>query len=172
MKIAVMGYSGSGKSTLSRKLGELYQVPVLHLDSVQFLPNWKTRSTEEQGKIVQTFLNDNPSGWVIDGNYNKLSYERRIIEADIIIQLLFSRKDCLLRCINRYRTYKGKTRPDMAVGCDEKLDFDFIKWILWDGRSKNIQDRYVRVQNEYPSKVVILCNQQQLNGYLQNLKDE
>lgn len=94
MKIAVMGYSGSGKSTLSRKLGELYQVPALHLDSVQFLPNWKTRSTEEQGKIVQTFLNDNPSGWVIDGNYNKLSYERRIIEADIIIQLLFSRKDC------------------------------------------------------------------------------
>jgi hypothetical protein len=59
----------------------------------------------------------------------------------------------------------------MAVGCDEKLDFAFIKWILWDGRSKNIQDRYVRVQNEYPSKVVVLCNQQQLNGYLQNLKD-
>lgn len=170
MKITIMGYSGSGKSTLSRKLGELYRVPVLHLDSVQFLPNWKIRSTEEQGKIVQTFLNDNPSGWVIDGNYNKLSYERRIIEADIIIQLLFSRKDCLLRCINRYRTYKGKTRPDMAEGCNEKLDFEFIKWILWDGRSKNIQDLYVQVQKKYPGKVVVLRNQRQLDTYLQSLE--
>ena len=43
MKIAVLGYSGSGKSTLARKLGELYGVPVLHLDAVQFLPGWRER---------------------------------------------------------------------------------------------------------------------------------
>ncbi len=41
MKIAVLGYSGSGKSTLARRLGEYFQVPVLHLDVVNFLPGWE-----------------------------------------------------------------------------------------------------------------------------------
>lgn len=44
MKIAVIGYSGSGKSTLSRKLGEKYGLPVLHIDAVEFKPNWVIRS--------------------------------------------------------------------------------------------------------------------------------
>lgn len=39
MKIAIIGYSGAGKSTLARKLGEKYNIDVLHCDAVQFLPN-------------------------------------------------------------------------------------------------------------------------------------
>ena len=36
MKVAVIGYSGSGKSTLAKKLGRIYQCPVLHLDRINF----------------------------------------------------------------------------------------------------------------------------------------
>ena len=39
MKIAVLGFSGSGKSTLAQRLGDLTGAPVLHLDTVQFLPD-------------------------------------------------------------------------------------------------------------------------------------
>ena len=39
MKIVVMGYSGAGKSTLARALGERYNVPVLHFDTVYWAPN-------------------------------------------------------------------------------------------------------------------------------------
>ena len=54
MKIMITGYSGSGKSTLCRKLAEHYQLPFLHLDSIQFLPGWEVRplpSTPECGII-------------------------------------------------------------------------------------------------------------------------
>ena len=48
MKIVIRGYSGSGKSTLARELGETYGVPVLHLDRVQWLPNWTERDDAEK----------------------------------------------------------------------------------------------------------------------------
>lgn len=42
MKIAVIGFSGGGKSTLARRLGELYGVEVLHLDTVHHLSGWRS----------------------------------------------------------------------------------------------------------------------------------
>ena len=79
MKIAIVGYSGSGKSTLARKLAKKYQTDVLHFDTVQFLPDWAIRSDEEKKKITEHFL-DTHDSWVIDGNYSKLFYERRMAE--------------------------------------------------------------------------------------------
>ena len=70
MKIAVNGYSGSGKSTLARRLGELYQIPVLHLDTVHWLPGWEEKAEEQERSEVRAFMDRNAS-WVIDGNYRK-----------------------------------------------------------------------------------------------------
>ena len=41
MKIMVIGYSGSGKSTLAEYLGKKYQIPILHLDHIFWLPGWE-----------------------------------------------------------------------------------------------------------------------------------
>lgn len=113
MKIAVIGYSGSGKSTLSRKLGEKYGLPVLHIDTVEFKPNWVIRSLPEKQRIVAEFLSQNDS-WVIDGNYGKLLFWERMEQADKIIMMRFSRLQSFLRVIRRYQTYKDKSsRPDM-----------------------------------------------------------
>lgn len=169
MKIEIMGYSGSGKSTLCRELAERYQLPALHLDQVQFLPNWEIRPEEEKRAQVAAFLDEHPKGWVIDGNYSKLSYERRNEEADRIVQLLFGRIRCLFRCVRRFRQYRGKSRPDMAEGCSEKLDREFVRWILWEGRSKTIRERYRKVREQYPEKVVVLKNQRQLDRYRKQL---
>ena len=48
MKIAILGFAGSGKSTLAKTLSELTGAPVLHLDNVQFLPDWEIRPPEEK----------------------------------------------------------------------------------------------------------------------------
>ena len=48
MKIAILGTSGSGKSTLAKRLGERYGLPVLHMDTVHFLPGWVERAREEE----------------------------------------------------------------------------------------------------------------------------
>ena len=52
MKIVVNGYSGSGKSTLAGRLGELYQIPVLHLDTVHWLPGWEEKAEEQERSEV------------------------------------------------------------------------------------------------------------------------
>ncbi len=41
MKIIIIGYSGSGKSTLATKLAQYYSISKLHLDTLQFVPNWE-----------------------------------------------------------------------------------------------------------------------------------
>lgn len=165
MKIAIIGHSGSGKSTLARKLGETYGTEVLHLDSVQFLPNWEIRSDEEKERIVKAFLDVHDS-WVVDGNYAGLFYERRMEEADTIIILLFHRFACLRRVIRRYRTYKNTTRPDMAPGCKEKLDWEFVWWILHEGRTKARKNRYRNIISRYKGKVIVVKNQRQLDACL------
>lgn len=67
MKIAILGTSGSGKSTLAKRLGERYGLPVLHMDTVHFLPGWVERPFAEEEAIVRQFLDENAGGWVIDG---------------------------------------------------------------------------------------------------------
>lgn len=168
MKIAIVGYSGSGKSTLARELAPKYQTDVLHFDAVHFLSDWKIRSGEEKKRITENFLNTHDS-WVIDGNYSKLFYDRRMEEADIIILLLFNRFSCLYRAYRRYIRYKNTTRPDMAEGCKEKFDLAFVKWILWDGRRKKEKERYKGLVSQYGDKAVVIKNQKQLDIYIQSI---
>ena len=161
MKIAIIGYSGSGKSTLAKKLGEKYGCDVLHIDSVHFLPGWIEREKEDEQKIVSGFL-DSRESWVTDGTYTKLSFERRMEEADMIVMMLFNRFSCLHRVVKRYKKYKNSTRPDAAEGCNEKLDREFITWVLWRGRKKKTRQRYKDLQKMYKEKAAVIKNQKQL----------
>ena len=164
MKIAVIGYSGAGKSTLAAALGEKYSLDVLHLDCVHFLPGWEIRPKEEKEEAVSSFL-DSHDGWVIDGNYTKLSYERRMKEADMIVFLNFNRLNCFFRAYGRYLRYKGVSRRSMADGCDEKFDLEFAKWILWKSRTKLARARYKDLERRYPEKFVMVRNQLELDRF-------
>ena len=62
MKIAILGTSGSGKSTLAKRLGERYGLPVLHMDTVHFLPGWVERPFAEEEAIVRQFLDETFAG--------------------------------------------------------------------------------------------------------------
>ena len=167
MKIAVIGYSGAGKSTLARALGERYGVPVLHFDRVQFTPNWQERDREEAHRIVHEFM-EQPQ-WVIDGTYSKFEYERRLEEADEIVFLDFPRLVCFFRAWKRYFQFQGGTRADMADGCIEKMDPEFIWWLLWKGRTRKRKERFQQVIRQYPKKIVVLKSQKEINRYLEGL---
>lgn len=165
MKITIMGYSGAGKSTLARKLGEIYGENVLHLDQVYWMPGWNPRPDEERKRIVNDFL-DSHTGWVIDGNYQNICYDRRLEEADMIILLLFNRFDCYFRARKRFKTYKGKSRPDMTEGCNEKIDAEFTKWIFFGGRTAAKRENYRKLCEKYAGKTVVLKKQRDTDRYL------
>ncbi|MCI9368513.1 MAG: DNA topology modulation protein FlaR [Oscillospiraceae bacterium] len=167
MKIAVLGYSGAGKSTLARALGERYGIPVLHFDTIQFTPNWEVRDRDEAHRMVHAFM-ENPA-WVMDGNYTKFEYERRLDEADEILLLLFPRLASFVRAWRRYFRFRGKSRPDMAEGCPEKMDPEFMWWILWKGRTRKKRGEFRQIAEQYPEKTVVLKSQRDIDRYLEGL---
>lgn len=163
-RISIIGYSGSGKSTLARKLGDALGLEVLHLDKVQWLKGWQERESSEKNEIVKDFLDAN-SKWVIDGTYHKLQGERRMDEADIIIFMNFGRLTCLFRAMKRNKQYKGKTRPCMTEGCEEKIDKEFFWWLVWSGRNKERRAKYTNLIRGHEGKTIVIKNQRQLNKF-------
>ncbi len=164
MKIAVLGYSGAGKSALARELGKRCGCPVLHLDQVQFEAGWRERDRGEALALVERFMSQ--ESWVIDGNYAAFLQGRRLEEADRIILLCLNRFSCLVRAVKRYLIYRGRTREDMAEDCPEKLDPEFLVWLLWKGRDKAF---YSAVASRYPHKTVVLNDQRAINRFLEGL---
>ncbi|MGT2950149.1 topology modulation protein [Streptococcus cuniculi] len=168
MKIAIIGYSASGKSTLASYLSKHYGISCLHLDKLRFLPNWQERPDEDMRSQLQTFLEND--SWVIEGNYSDFYYQERMEDADQIILMAFSRWSCLYRAVKRYITYAGRVRESSAEGCIEKLDWEFIRWILKDGRSPKTQKRYQTICQTYADKVTILHSQKELDEFVSTVK--
>lgn len=167
MKIAIIGYSGSGKSTLAKKLSKYYKAPVLFLDTVNFLPNWIERDRDEGRLIVCDFMKND--SWVIDGNYSDFFQKERLEQADKIIFLNFPRRICIYRALKRYFRYKNTTREDMATGCIEKIDLEFIWWILYEGRTKEIRNHYKQIEQDFKNKIVVLKKAKEVNLFLQKI---
>ena len=162
MKIVIIGYSGSGKSTLAKTLGAHYNIKVLHLDSVNFLSGWKVREQKETNEIVKKFIEENES-WIIDGNYHKIASYRFEL-ADEVIFLNYNRFFCLKSVIKRYKENIGKTRNDMANGCEEKLDLKFLYWVFMKGRSKTRRDRFKNIVKNHNNSL-FFKNRKQLFKY-------
>ena len=169
MRISIIGYSASGKSTLAKALGEILNIPILHLDKVNFLPNWIERDKTESKKIVEDFINNNPK-FIIDGVYSKFSYELRMKLSDKIIFLDFDRFTCLFQAFQRYNEYKGKVRDSMSEGCNEKLDWNFIKWILLDSRTEERVNRFNKTIEEYKEKIIYLNNRKEVDDFVEKVK--
>lgn len=170
MKVAVVGYSGSGKSTLAVRLGEMLCCPVLHLDKIQFLPGWIDRDRDEAREMAEGFLDRERDGWVIDGNYSKLHFERRMAEADLIVFMKFPRRICLPQAFYRNWKYKGKVRESIAEGCQEKMDWEFFMWIVKNGRCGGHKELFDNLTASYGRKVVVVKNHRQVNRCMELLR--
>ena len=142
-------------------------MPVLHFDTVYWAPNWQERDRGEAHRMVREFM-ENPS-WVIDGNYTKFEYERRMRESNQIIILDFPRLVCFFRAWKRYFRYRGRTRDDMGEGCPEKMDPEFMRWILWEGRTHSKRRKFQEIFEQYPKKTVVLRCQKDIDQYLEGL---
>ena len=162
MKIQIIGYSGSGKSTLARRLGEIASIPVLHLDNTHSYGDWQERTAEEQTEIVRAFIAENDS-WVIDGNFTSIATERFEM-TDVTIFLDFPKWRCFWAAYRRSRKFRNKRRPDL--GCTEKFDRSFRRWILVDGRTKERRQTHLDNLNATGGRKVVLKNRRQVDAFL------
>ena len=167
-RVLVIGSSGAGKSTFARHLGEATGLPVIHLDSVYWKAGWVESDKEEwRDKVAEIVTGDR---WVIDGNYSG-TLEMRLAACDTVIFLDLSRFVCMWRIFKRGLTYRGRTRPDMAAGCDEKMpDLEFIKW-TWQYPTRSrpkVLRRLAKVEERV--WVVRITSQNQAQAFLRSLR--
>lgn len=86
-KISVIGNACSGKTTLSRRLALKYQLPLTHVDSIQFLSGMKLRDPAETRRILQDVSHQQQ--WIIDGLGPLKIIEDRFQKSDLIIFIQF-----------------------------------------------------------------------------------
>jgi adenylate kinase family enzyme len=120
-----MGPGGAGKSTLARTLGERTGLPVVHLDRYFWHPGWVETPREEWRALQeQLFAADE---WVADGNYSATN-EVRLRRADTVVLLDFPAWRTIPRALRRSLANYGK--PVQAEGCPERVDPQFLWWIV------------------------------------------
>lgn len=170
-RIMVMGVSaGVGKSTFAREFGEILNIDVHHLDRFYWKPNWVEAPQEEFSNRQQEIVVQEK--WIIEGNYAS-TYDIRASHADTIIYLELPLYVCLYRVFKRWISHIGKTRPDMGEGCNEKLDYPFIKFICstYHRRKKQMRDRFqVFEKSDSGKKVILLKSKLEIRSYLRDLK--
>ncbi len=163
----LIGSGGSGKSTLARQLGNILNIQVYHLDAIFWKPNWEGVSKEEQISIQTDLVKKDE--WLIDGNYGG-TLDIRMDAADTIIFLDINRTICTYRALKRMLKYRNKTRPDMGEGCEEKFDFDFLRWI-WNYPKMKRPD-ILRKLHDLPEnkQIIILKSKKDVQTFLEYLK--
>ena len=162
-KVLVVGSGGSGKSTFATRLGELLHLEVIHLDKIYWHPGWIETPKAEWLNIVDGLLDQD--SWIMDGNYSG-SLERRLEVCDTVIFLDMPRSLCVWRTLKRAVIYRKRKRPDMASGCDERLDSKFIRWV-WN-YSKRTRPKVVArlAAHEAGKKIVTLRSRYEVEEYL------
>lgn len=135
-RILVLGCSGSGKSTLARELGPRLGLPIIHLDQVHWQPGWVESDRQD---FLQSLAPKIAAGrWIVDGNYTS-TLATRLPRADTILFLDYPRWISVLRVLKRIVTSYGKVRPDMAPGCPEQIDFEFLHYV-WNFKHRHGKD--------------------------------
>lgn len=97
-KIIIIGSPGSGKTYCSKKISEITNIPVYHLDDFYWDKNWIEKEHSEWMKIQRELLSCNK--YIIDGNYLN-SLEMRINKSDLIIYMDKKMIVCLKGFIKR-----------------------------------------------------------------------
>jgi adenylate kinase family enzyme len=132
-KVLVLGCSGAGKSTLAREISEITGLPIVHLDQHYWRPGWQEPDRATWERQVAALVRQ--PQWVMDGNFGG-TLATRLAAADTAILLDFPTWRCLARVLRRIVGSFGRTRADMAPGCPERLDFEFLMYVCryrrWD----------------------------------------
>ena len=123
----VVGGAGSGKSSVAVELGRLTGLPVRHMDHIHWQPGWIERSKEEKDRLTRAVHAE--EAWIFEGGHSR-TYDERAARADTLIWLDLPLPLRLWRVCRRWRVWRGRTRPDMAPGCPERLSPGFVQWIL------------------------------------------
>ncbi len=132
-RIMIVGGPGAGKSTLATLLGERLGLPVYRVDHLIWAPDWTERDLDTRTREALEI--EALDAWIFEGG-GAATFDNRLARADVLIWLDAPAAVRIWRLIRRAWRWRGRARPDMAEGCEERLNADwlgFLKW-AWDTR--------------------------------------
>ena len=162
-RVLLIGSGGAGKSTLAARLAERTGLPLIHLDAHFWKPGWVESPRDEWAETVRRLTAG--ERWIMDGNYGG-TMDQRLAACDTAIFLDLPRIVCATRVVRRWLRYRGRSRPDMPAGCDERASLAFLRWI-WSypaTRRPAVLERLAALRPD--QRVVILRSRAEVERFL------
>lgn len=166
-RILVIGSGGSGKTTVAREIAARTGLPLIHLDQLFWHPGWMPTPDDEWDRQIRELIVQDR--WIMDGNYGR-TLPMRLAAADTVVFLDIPRAVCIWRILKRQLRHRGRSRPDVAPGCPERMSWEFLRWV-WTYPSRRrpaILERLDAVQAE--KQVVILASEREVRRFLEKLR--
>lgn len=126
-RILVLGCSGSGKSTLARRLSDSLDLPHVSMDrEVFWMAGWQMRPRPEAlARLQEVVASDR---WIIDGT-SPGTLGLRLPRTELVIWTRPPRRVSLHGVVSRWLKFRGRTRPEMADGCPERITWAFLRYV-------------------------------------------
>ena len=161
-RILVIGAPGSGKSYFSKKLGQILNLPVIHMDNLYWNKNKESITREELIKKLKPFLRQEK--WIIDGNYHQ-TLKLRLKYASDVFFLNLSREECIKGILERV----DQPRDDIPWIETKEDAEELIKWTE-DYEERTKEEEIALLNENKHVKVHTLNSREEVNNFLDNLK--
>lgn len=149
---------------LATRLAAVLGLPLVHLDREFHRPGWVEPPREQWTARVEELIAGEE--WVIDGNYGG-TMELRLSRADTAIFLDLPTATCVAGVLGRIARWRGRTRPDVADGCPERFELEFLRYTLRFRR--DTRPRVVERLSRFNGEVVVLRSRRAARRYLASL---
>ena len=104
--------------------------------------------------------------WIFEGG-GAATFDNRLARADVLIWLDAPALVRIWRLVRRAWCWRGRARPDMAEGCVERLNADwlgFLKW-AWDTRRQR-EEECAALMQKAPEKAIRLASLDEIDQFV------
>ena len=172
-RIAIVGNAGGGKTTLARELGRILDLPVTHVDSIQYRSGWRRTPDEEcDGKLTEIASKD---CWIIDGFGNNNVIENRIETADTVLFVDFPIWRHYWWAFRRQLAARKGQRKELPADCPEfTLTYTkkLIKVMWLVHKEYTPWFRKLVSAKSKTGNVVVLKNPNEIDRFIRNVEKE
>ena len=164
-RVLVIGCAGARKTVFAGRLSDRTGLPIIHLDQEFWQAGWVPTAREPWRRHVEQ-LASRPR-WIMDGQYGS-SIGLRLKWADTVFFLDMPRWLCMSRVVRRTLRNYGRTRGDMASGCPERFDGEFMRYV-WDYESEH-RSRAIESLRGFHGDVIVLRSPSEVRAYLADVE--